>query len=653
MGEDRKSPDSVPPLDVTSSRSILSRLIPISVLGYDVIASALAMFLSVAIRYEFEVTSSPPGSVEWVATGLFAAVCLPVFWILGLHRGLWRHTAINDIGRVFRAVIVAHLIFLPIFFVITRLDDFPRSSLFISIPLVMMILLMPRYCVAAWRSGDVRALFRIDNRSAPVAVLVGEEARVVQVLRDHQRRERGAVFRFRAIVETSGTVHGRALLGVPIVGSLDVLENTVRQASNGSQDNVRIVLADTDPSSDLVNYCARVAGRTGARLTRARTGEGASAFTQVEAADLLSRPPRNLAGTGARLLLSGKRVLVTGAGGTIGSELVRQASQYGPSHLILVDSSESNLYEIDMYLQSADIADLTWSSILADVRNSNAMDTVFTSENPEVVLHSAALKHVPLMESNAVEAVRTNVFGTISLVEAAIRHGSESLVMISTDKAVDATSIMGATKRCAEIYMTARAESVESTKLSCVRFGNVLASTGSVVPLFERQIEAGGPVTVTHPETTRYFMTLQEAASLVLEAGAQSAAGRSEQGTLFVLDMGDPIPIARLARQLIRLRGKEPERDIPVQFVGLRPGEKLHEALTHGFETLAPSTTGGVMTVSGHIADMGIVQAEMEQLREATETRDPKLVRAALDRMVSLGEPERIASFRERLSAAD
>lgn len=625
--------------------------VPALVLAYDTLAGAAAMYTAIALRYLFEPGRVPPGDVEWIASGLFAGVCMVVFWGFGVHRAMWRYTAVSDVGRLLQAVLLAHLIFLPIFFLTNRLDDFPRSSLVLSIPIYSLFLLLPRLAAAAWRSGDLKSLFRMERRNGPLAVLVGNAEKIAEVLRDQYRRDGGPVFRFRAIIETSGTLAGRAVLGVPVIGGPDALETAVRLAASRARSPVRIVLADPDPGADLVNHCARIAGRTGAHISRARQGQGASAFTQIEAADLLSRTPRDLAHTGAAALLAGKRVLVTGAGGTIGGELVRQAARCGPDELILLDSAESHLYDIDMELRAMKSAP-EWTPVLGDVRSAAGLKGLFARYRPQIVLHAAALKHVPLMETNACEAVDTNVFGTMAITEAAIDSGVETLVLISTDKAVDPVSVMGASKRCAEIYIGARASESPKTRLSAVRFGNVLASTGSVVPLFEAQIEAGGPVTVTHPEMTRYFMTVQEAASLVLEAGAQSASGKTSQGALFVLDMGEPIPIARLARQLIRLRGKEPGRDIGLDYIGLRPGEKLHEALTHGFETVSPSPTPGVNQVSGPSVTMVALEPLLARLRRAVDSRDEQQARAALDAIVALGLPEGVVSMGGRLSAS-
>jgi len=623
------------------------------VLAYDVAAGALAMYLSIVVRYMFEPVGIPPGSVEWTATSLFALCCAVVFVAMGLPRTIWRHTGFPEAAQVVQAAVVAHLVFLPIVFLITRLADFPRSSLFISGPLMIAAMLAPRLAATAWRSGDIKALFRVEDRRVPAAVLVGPLSRVAEVLREQNRRTGGPVFRVKALIDTSGRGAGRALLGVPVAGDLDGLERAVERVKAGEPSQVRIVIAEPDPDPDLIAACAKVAGRTGSALSRARSADGARAFTSVEASDLLSRPPRSLSRTGARVLLKGKRVLVTGAGGAIGSELVRQAAALGPARLVLFDNCEANLYQIDHELGGLGVQ-AEWRPVLGDVRDVTRLRDVFSEERPQIVLHAAALKHVPLMEDNGAEAALTNVFGTRNVVAAADETGCELVAVISTDKAVDPANVMGATKRAAELYVAAAAGRV-TPRLCAVRFGNVLASTGSVVPLFERQIEMGGPVTVTHPETSRYFMTVEEAAGLVLEAGARTMIDHAPDpeagGALYLLDMGDPVPIARLARQLIRLRGKEPGRDIEVRYIGLRRGETLHESLTHAFEATDPTPTDGVLRVRGPRPDSAALEAAFAELKALAEARDDVGVRRALERIIALGWPEDVIAVGGRLSA--
>lgn len=622
------------------------------VLLYDTLAAAGAMFASLVIRYHFSQYNEPPGALEYLATAVFAPISAAVFLGLGVHRGLWRHMSMPDLLPIVQAVLLSHLIFLPVFFVMNRLEDFPRSTFALSAPLLVFLLVAPRVAAAAWRSGDLRSLVQRGDESAPMAVLVGAREHLADVLKAHLRRASGPSFRFRALVETEGQAGGRALYGIPIEGGPDKLTRAVLRVKRLAGDGaVRIVLADPMPDATLVNEVARVAGRTGVQLSRARGGNGARAFTSVEASDLLARPPRALSRDGARRLIAGKRVLVTGAGGTIGSELVRQAAALGPERLILLDSAEPNLYEIDMVLQTMKDAP-SWRSVLGDIKDRKGLDVLMAEERPEVVLHAAALKHVPLMEGNVSETVRTNLMGTRNVVESAAEAEVEAVVSISTDKAVDPSSIMGASKRAVELYLAAAADKVEPMKLASVRFGNVLGSAGSVVPLFERQIAEGGPVTVTDSDTTRYFMTVEEAAGLVLEAGAQAGAVGLSGGDIFLLDMGEPVLISRLARQLIRLRGLEPERDVKIVFTGLRPGEKLHEALTHAFESVSPAGPPGVMRIETPNLDLTRVDSALEQLIAAAQRRDDDQVRNRLNLVIEAGWPEGVAAISQTLPAA-
>ena len=624
---------------------------PPLILAYDTLAAFLAMFLAIVLRYRFSQFGTPPGLVEFTAPAVFAVTCTIIFVAMGVNRALWRHSSLKDAARILQAIILAHLIFLVVLFAFTRLEDFPRSSLALSGPLLYLFMLAPRAFAASLRSGDLRAVFRNENPAAPIAVLVGERDRLADVLANEMRKPSGPAFRFRALIETGDTTGRRALQGVPLEGGLDRLEDTVRALKRSAEGaGIRIVLADRPPSAQLVDEAARICGRTGAALTRARRAEGVAAFTEVEAADLLARPPRALSHSRARALISGKRVLVTGAGGTIGSELVRQAASLDPDRLILLDSAESHLYEIDQYLCGLDSAP-DWRAVLGDIRDRAGMDILFAEERPDVILHAAALKHVPLMEHNAPETALTNVAGTWNIAEAAGQAGVGSVVLISTDKAVDPSSVMGATKRVAELVMIDAERRWPGTAYSSVRFGNVLASAGSVVPLFESQIEAGGPVSVTDREPTRYFMTVEDAAGLVLEAGAQARPGEVD-GALFLLDMGEPVRIAQLARQLIRLRGLAPDEDIAIKYTGLRPGEKLHERLLHAFEASVATATPGVLRVQAPDMALHDFAGALDALLDAAARRDDAEVRTRLEAMMPLGWPEGISSMAPRLSAS-
>lgn len=339
---------------------------------------------------------------------------------------------------------------------------------------------------------------------------------------------------------------------------------------------------------------------------------------------LLSRRPRSLDPSRTRALIEGKRVLVTGAGGTIGGELTRRAAALGPERLILVDAAEYSLYALDQQLTETGVK-APWTVALGDVRDRARLDQVFEAHRPEVVLHAAALKHVPLMETHPCEAVLTNVGGVVHVMELA-RETAEAFVFISTDKAVNPTNVMGATKRVGERVVQALAFG-GSARSAIVRFGNVLGSTGSVVPLFERQIARGGPVTVTDPDMERWFMTVGEAAELVLQAATLPDRG---DASVFVLDMGGAVRIDDLARQLIRLAGHEPDLDIKIEYTGLRPGEKLTEEIFYAAEDVRPTAVEGVLSARADTVSLDDLKAHLDNLLSAARARDEKQTLACL-----------------------
>jgi O-antigen biosynthesis protein WbqV len=348
--------------------------------------------------------------------------------------------------------------------------------------------------------------------------------------------------------------------------------------------------------------------------------------------DLLGRPQTVLDRDRMREMIVGKRVLVTGAGGTIGSELARQIADYGPAQLTLLDHSEYALYSVDLEISERK-PDLRRRSILADVRDRARVMAVMAEEVPELVFHAAALKHVPVVETHPVEGVLTNVVGTRNVAEACTAAGVSAMVLISTDKAVNPSSVMGATKRLAECACQwLNAES--ATRYVTVRFGNVLGSTGSVVPLFQRQLAAGGPLTVTHPEVTRYFMTVREAVELVLEATVLGLEDEGQGERIYVLDMGEPVRITDLARQMIRLAGLRPDADVKITFTGLRPGEKLNEELFHTAETLAPTRYSGIQLAATRTVDAATLARGLGELEAAARARDPATSLALIARLV-------------------
>jgi len=409
---------------------------------------------------------------------------------------------------------------------------------------------------------------------------------------------------------------GTSVAGLPVLGPVSDLVSVVEEHDIG-----HIVIAIPSASGRTIREVVRLAEEA-ARPFMIVPGVWEillgdveiSQIRQVELDDLLGRETVVLDTAEMTDYIRGRTVLVTGAGGSIGSELVRQVASFGPGLVVLMGRGENSVYEIDMELAMSH-PDVARVALVGSVTNATTLENAFRLHSPDIVFHAAAHKHVHLMERYPEEAIRNNVTGTKRLVDAAVRHGAERLVMLSTDKAVRPHGIMGASKRLAELIMRQRARSGTDTKLMAVRFGNVLGSRGSVVPMFKEQIGHGGPVTVTHPDVTRYFMTIREAAMLVLEAGFLGAGGE-----IFVLDMGDPIRISELAEHLIRLSGLEPGKDIAIEYCGLRPGEKLHEELWTADEELESTRYEKISVLrpgyEPEIEHIGEVVADLESLAE-------------------------------------
>ena len=592
---------------------------------HDLAAAALAMAGTMLVRYRFENKPTPYEAI-WTATLVFVAVCAVVFPLMRLHRGLWRYTTLNDLVRVAQAAVVANLLLLPLLFAINRLTDFPRSTPFAATVVLIGLLSAGRLLSHLTTSGDLRAVFRFSDRSHPPAVVVGATSDASNLLQA-MRRNPEQSFRIAGVVTLEEGGAGRTLHGAEVMGALPNLTAILKAVEAREGRSAQVVLADRRPTRALLDKVVAAAGEAGCTVARARPGgaSGSAALTPVQAADLLARPPRNLDMAAARKLIAGCRVLVTGAGGTIGSELVRQIASLGPERLILLDASEYNLYAIDHELRETGTA-VSWTAELGDVRDVARLEDLFARERPQVVLHAAALKHVPLMEMNPAEAVLTNVGGAINVARLA-RDSASAFVFISTDKAVNPTNVMGATKRVAERALQALVPGGRA-HAAVVRFGNVLGSNGSVVPLFERQIAQGGPVTLTHPEMVRYFMTVQEASALVLQAASLPA--EEGEALVYVLDMGDPVRIEDLARQLIRLHGLRPDKDIEIVHTGLRPGEKLYEEIFYAAEDVRNTAADGVFEARADRVGWPEIADPIAGLLDAAARRDSAEVIARL-----------------------
>ena len=555
---------------------------------------------------------------------LFVASCAVVFAAMGLYRGVWRYASLNDVTAIVKATAIALLIYLPLQFLLTRLEDLPRSQLVINWLVLVALLTGPRVAYRILRDRRLDYVLKRDRgRSIPVLLYgAGDDAELfIRAL----ARQPTTPYEAVGIVSRKGSRVGRRIHGLDVYGTDDQLAEVVARLDRRGRRPRRLIVTVPDIDGERLSALferADALGMTVARVPRATDfREGPSEGLElrpIAIEDLLGRPQTVLDRPAMQALCAGKRVLVTGAGGTIGSELVRQVSDFGPARLALLDSSEFALYEIDQELARRHAA-LPRAALLADVRDARRFNTVLAAERAEIVFHAAALKHVPMVEAHPDEGVLTNAIGTRIVADACVKHGVGAMVVISTDKAVNPSSVMGASKRLAEQYCQALdlAEAKKpraGTHFVIVRFGNVLGSTGSVVPLFQKQLAEGGPLTVTHPEVDRYFMTVREAVELVLMASAAGAGDRRFSGKVFVLDMGAPVKIVELARQMIRLAGKTPERDIKIAFTGLRPGEKLREELLHAQEDLVPTGTKAILLASPRTSDLKLLARAFDDL---------------------------------------
>ena len=604
----------------------LDRFLPWLAFLHDTLMAGLAFVLAMYLRVGDDAFGAYRGPLL-AGVPIFMLSGAISFRLLGLYRGLWRYASGRDLLSIVKAVLLALLIFLPLMFLKNRLELFPRQVLPILGLVLMVFLAGPRllYRMAKDRvaGGRVEQSRRIpvlligagDGAELFIRAMAGNSAhpyRVVGVLDDIKRN-----------------LAGRQIRDIKILGHVDDLPAVIERLTKNGDRPQRLIV--TRPSAELDGAAmrrlvdlAQPFGFAIARLPaltefRDAVADGRLKLQPVAVVDLLGRPQVVHDTEVLSAMVKGHRILVTGAGGTIGGELTRQLAALAPSRLALVEHGEFALYNIGQTI-GGEYPGLDFATHLGDIRDRDRIMALFADEQPDIVFHAAALKHLPLAEINPSECVLTNAIGTRNVADAARAAGAKAVVMISTDKAVHPSSIMGLTKRIAETYCQAvDVDGEPKTRFVTVRFGNVLGSTGSVVPLFERQLAAGGPLTVTHPDVERYFMTCGEAVQLVLQTAAHAVAGLGERGRIFVLDMGEPVKIVDLARQMIRLAGLEPDRDIQIKFTGLRNGEKLTERLSDEDEPLQPTQLSGILTTSPQIVGLPVVDAFLDRLFEAAK----------------------------------
>jgi FlaA1/EpsC-like NDP-sugar epimerase len=545
--------------------------------AHDVLASAVCWVLAFWLRLNLEI---PEEFLPPLAAAVTASVPLHalIFWSLGLYRGSWRYASLPDLKRIALACLIGALA-VPALLAFFRADiNVPRSTFILAPLLLAAIMSGSRIAYRAWKE---RSLYGNIHLTGEPVLVIGAGDVTVNLLRE---MERSSQWRAIGILDDDPTWHGQVLLGVKVLGGISEVGRWAQQL-----DSRHAIISLPGSSAGVRRRAAELAGAAGLTVLTVPSYDDllsgkvtVSQIRRIELEDLLGRDQVVLDDRGLHQLLTGRVVMVTGAGGSIGSELARQIAKFEPALLVLFDLNEYALYSIEQEFGTAKEKTVI-APIIGDVRNTDRVQRVLSRFKPVVIFHAAAYKHVPLMETdNAWEAAQNNVLGTLRLARAARDHGVEKFVLISTDKAVNPTNVMGATKRLSEQVCQSLQRS-GGTRFLVVRFGNVLGSTGSVIPKFREQIARGGPLTVTHPEITRYFMSIPEAAQLVLQAGLMGRGGE-----IFVLEMGEPVRIVDLARDMIRLSGFS-EEDINIQITGLRPGEKLYEELLSDRESTLPT----------------------------------------------------------------
>ncbi len=590
----------------------------------DALLVAAALLLAFALRFDgtipAEYHSLIGSSLPWLVP-----LKVALFYLFGLYHGMWRYTSLRDLRPIGGAAVAGSLLFLAVVFLVYGYRGLPRSIPLLDFGLTLILIGGLRIMVRLLLNRESGGGWAADGSGRRVVILGAGQTgeRLIREMHANQKLHMVPV----AIFDDNAGVWGKRLHGVRVRGGIDGLATTrlafdeiliALPAVKGERIRHIVTLCEASgrPYRIIPNLAEIMNGQISIKTTR-----------RVRLEDLLGREEVRLE---RELLLeryADKRVLVTGAGGSIGSELVRQIGHFSPQALALLDFSEYNLFSVDLRARQLFPA-VPIQPLLVDIRDAALVQRVLAAFQPQVILHAAAYKHVPLQEITPWEAVVNNVGGTQNLVDAALSHAVERFVLVSTDKAVRPSSVMGATKRLTEM-LTECANGLGNCRFSAVRFGNVLGSSGSVVPIFESQIAAGLPVTVTHSEVTRYFMSVAEAAQLILQAGAMA-----EGGEIFILDMGAPVRIADMARDLIRLHGLVPETDIPIIFTGLRPGEKLYEELITAGEGIGPTRHARIRVIRGTHCQRELLQPQVAELLAAARRYDATAIKAGLQALV-------------------
>ena len=573
---------------------------------HDIFITAICFNLSIFLRLGSEFNSIP-NSIIVYGTILITIIGAIVYRLTGLYKGIWRYASINDLLNIVKASSILIATFLILMFAVTRLESFPRSVLFINWFVLIILLSGSRAIYRLYKDKKLFLKSITKNENSIPVLLVGTTNRAELFIREMSRNN-NPTHKIIGILDINKNRVGRFIRDIEILGVVQEIPKIIEKLEKDNKKNrpQKIIIASNDLEGNIIRDLLIFTDKTGISLARlpkitdleSDINNEKLKVKPIDVFDLLSRPQALLDRNAMKKFISNKKVLVSGAGGTIGSELVNQIINYKPKEIILLDNSEFLLYKIEKEIEEKNI-NIKINFLLADIKNSKRIDNIFDNNKPDIVFHAAALKHVPIVEKNPLEGILTNIAGTINIAERCKKYNVAEMVLISTDKAVNPFSVMGVTKRISEKYCQSLAETSQ-TNFKIVRFGNVLGSTGSVVPLFQKQLEKGGPLTVTHPKMKRYFMTVREAVELVIQSA--TLENKTKKRGIFVLEMGQPIAIIEIAEQLIRLAGLRPNKDIKIKFTGLRPGEKIKEELHYKNEKILKTKNKSIFIVKPKIA---------------------------------------------------
>ncbi|ABW66819.1 polysaccharide biosynthesis protein [Desulfosudis oleivorans] len=618
----------------------------------DALLFCCAFYLAYLLRFDFHIPRFYRVPFQQVLP-LVILLKLASFYWFDLYRGMWRYTSLSDLFNIVKAALITNLVIVGGLLFFNRFQGFPRSVFLIDALLTILTVSGFRILIRIYfehAAGDkmsqvVKKAFsqvfsKTDGHTRRVIILGAGDCGE-KIYREIAHNP-SLGFQVVGFLDDNPVKVGKKIHGLPVLGEIAGVSKFVARLSI---DELIIAIPTATPEQmrTIVALCEKsgIPYKTVPGFSELLNGTpSVAALRKVAYRDLLGREVVRLDKEGIGAYLAGKTVLVTGAGGSIGSELCRQILEFSPGRIVLFDRSETALYEIDLELkgQRRDTG-LRISPVLGDIQDQRQLEHLFQLTAPHVVFHAAAYKHVPMLEAHPWKAVKNNIIGTRNLVELSKRFAVERFVLVSTDKAVRPANVMGASKRVAELLLQCGNGGAPcTTQFMIVRFGNVLGSAGSVIPLFQKQIGKGGPVTVTHPEVTRFFMTVSEACQLILQAGAIGNTGRG-RAEVFVLKMGTPVKIVDMARDLIRLSGLEPDKDISIEFVGLRPGEKLYEELIVEGEGVVPTEHEKIMVLRGAEAHAAVLNGAIEELERSAELQDGGAIRVWLKKIVPEYEP--------------